>query len=118
MELSNLSNSSMFLTKHIKERCPQRNISPEVLQIVFVYGVDFPASNGCKKRIVLSATVNEIICDGYALEACEKAVKVVLILSGSGDLITCYNAYNSFRHRQSKKRKSLRAKKWLRNFRQ
>ena len=117
MNLLNLSICSITLTQHIKERCPQRNISPEVLQLVFAYGIDFPASNGCKKRVVLSASINEIVCDGYSLEACEKAVKVVLILSNTGELVTCYNADKPFRPGQSKKRKSIRTKKWLRNFR-
>ncbi len=82
--------SHQLMTKHAVERMSQRGVSSQALEVVLTYGADTPAYDGCLKRALRHAEVNEILADGISLDVVEAALKIEAVLSQEERLVTCY----------------------------
>lgn len=78
------------LTHHAKRRRQQRAVSRAAIDLVCHFGKSFPAGDGCRRNILLVRDVAWLMGDGASVAIVEEALRLVVITSAEGAVITCY----------------------------
>lgn len=80
-------------SKHAKTRMSQRAIKKEVIDFILQYGRRSWAGGGCEEYAVSEKTYRKLDAEEYDKETISAAVKVRVIVSSEGNVVTCYFKY-------------------------
>jgi hypothetical protein len=96
-----------LLTRHAMQRCQQRGIPLDALDLVHAFGdIDVPASGGCVRRLLSHRASVELLADGWPPALVDRAARLTLIVADNGEVVSTWPRHATTRRIDANRRRA------------